>query len=230
MQSLWDYYFPLYDLTSKDFFTCYPVMSYFSALVYEADETIEASQKGNSKNTSVECCLPIKNVAEDLFKHIGILTLEIERELNLATEYVLLEDKMVCEGKITHADLRRAMELRSFDLRVLHRAFLLMLGRTIEKKIFDAVHAFEVLAEIEDDLAQYHEDVEENKFNTYRALVNLYRTEAPLKLKEDLGYYRNMFEQRLSQLPANSQDRIARVYEVFRRDFPSPEIPEPILE
>ncbi len=230
MQSLWDYYFPLYDLTSKDFFTCYPVMSYFSALVYEADEKIEASQKGNSKNSSVECWLPVKNVAEDLFKHIGILTPEIEQELNLATEYVLLEDRMVCEKKINHADLRRAMELRSFDLRVLHRAFLLMLGRTIEKKILDAVYAFEVLVEIEDDLDQYHEDVQENKFNTYRALVNLYRTEAPLKLEEELGYYRNMFEQRLSQLPANSQDRIARVYEGFRRDFPSPEITEPILE
>lgn len=230
MSITWNYYFPLYDLTSKDFFTCYPVMSYFSALVYEADEKIEASQKSNPKNSSVECWLPLKNVAEDLFKHIGMLTPEIEQELNRATEYFLLEDKMVCERKITHAELRRAMELRSFDLRVLHRAFLMILGRAVESTMFDVVFPLEVLAEIEDDLVQYHEDVEENKFNTYRALVNLYRTDAPFKLDEELGYYRNMFEQRSSTLPANSQSRVGRVYEDIRRDFPSPQIPKPILE
>ncbi len=230
LQNLRKYYFPLYDLGWNDFFTCYPVLAYFAALVYQADHEVEVIQRRGATASDLDSCAHIATAIEELFRDREILTPSIEREVQHGAAYGLLESRIMGGGAISHADLKRAMELRTFDLRILHRVVLAILNRPVEEPIFELLFPLEVLMEIQDDLTQYHDDVVKGSFNTYRILVRLFGTEAPSRLRVEIQHYQAMFERRLAAMPAAFRNKFIPAYQDLCNEFPMPPIPEPLPE
>jgi len=231
LQSVWRYYFRLYDLTAEDFFRCFPLLTYFAAFSYQTDEIVEAAQVHADGDDESKDCAKAKAFIEGIFDEYGILTPRIRQELNHAIEYATLETRIVRAETISYSDLKRVLELRSFDFRILHNTFLLLLNRPISEELFGLIHPIEVIVELESDLRHYQQDVKDGKFNCYRMLIKLFGDKAPEYFQMELKSYWDLFEERLSVVSTSElRNRVLAAVAAFKQDFPITAIPDPIIE
>ena len=218
------FYFPLHGLCDQDFFTYYPLLGFVEALIYQADQDLEAGKVDEKPYTRN------KNIILSLLKEIDCYDPLIERELDNGEEYVDLESKMMYSGKFSYEDIIKAVKLRPFDFRVLHCILFRMMNKPFDEKILALIWPVETIADIEDDIYQYPEDVENNHYNTYRMFVKLYGKDAPNRLQKELDYFSDIFRGKLSQYQESEQRRYLDIFSLFRERMPSPSIPPPIIE
>ncbi|KAK3211284.1 hypothetical protein Dsin_015990 [Dipteronia sinensis] len=113
-----------------------------------------------------------------LLERDGLMTERIREEFRCGSEYWTLERKLCCQlmnkKEISIEDVMRAIQLKSFDYRVLH----LLLYQLRQEKVNDLHMEFlsisEFLVEISDDLFDYEDDVLENNFNIFRMFIGIY--------------------------------------------------------
>ena len=224
------FYFPLHNLELKDFFTYYPLLGFAEAMVYETDVLIEAGQAGESGYQAEAPVTRFKHLMVDLLQEISLYDPAIEIELEHGEEYYRLENQMMHDHVVTHELIMHAAEHRTFDMRVLHRILFKMLDKPYDESLFTLIRPVEELADIEDDIVQYHDDVKDNSYNTYRMFVRLYGQDAPQRLAAEIKKYEEQIEKNLASLPLRRKWKYLWLLNKFRKDHPEPSIPSPILE
>lgn len=224
------FYFPLHDVPQRKFFEYYPLLAFVEALVYEADELVESGQADQQEYKGVKPVTQMKNIDLALLKELNLYDPLIEKELEQGEEYYRLENQMMHDKEVTYDILVRACERRTFDMRVLHRIFFRLLEKPYDERLFELIRPMEILADIEDDIEQYKDDVASNSFNTYRMFVKLYGKEGKQKLEAEVDKYVRQVEANLKSLPWRRRLKFTRLLLQFRKDHPEQKIPEPILE
>ncbi|GAB2230932.1 hypothetical protein Droror1_Dr00015230 [Drosera rotundifolia] len=117
-----------------------------------------------------------------MLDHHGLLTDRITEELKHGVEYWALERKLCValshKIEISIEDAIRAIELKSFDYRVLNLLLYGLRKEEVNELHMEFLSVSEFLVEIADDMFDYEEDVLENNFNILRMFVGIYGTSA----------------------------------------------------
>jgi tetratricopeptide (TPR) repeat protein len=224
------YYFPLYKLTNKEFFTCYPVLGFVESLIYQADEAVELIQAEKALSYQEKPWNQRFRTIINLLKELKLYHLSIEKELYKLGEYYELENYLMSQGLVTHADIIKASELRTSDTRTLHRILLQIFNKPYNEDYFNLMWYLEVLGDIFDDIESYKDDVEKDHYNTYRMFVKLYGEKAPDYLRIEIKRYLSLFRERLTKLPEDEQAIYRKIASVYKQEHSIDTIPEPIIE
>jgi hypothetical protein len=218
-----DIYFRFYGIKEHEFFKYFPVLTYTESTIYQIDEEYELNtDKENFKSKHMEVLFTI-------LKEKNLLDEKIEQEFANGIVYYGLEQKM-CSGKpFTFEDVKRANHFKCFDFRVLHRLLYKLRGIPYNESVLEAFWIGEAMADVEDDLPQYEDDVKRNVYNTYRMIAKLYKQEAPKKLQEYLGELNQQISQALAGAPWKYRTKFKLALKLYRMRIPIPTIPAPIL-
>ncbi|KAJ7550608.1 hypothetical protein O6H91_07G109100 [Diphasiastrum complanatum] len=137
---------------------------------HEFEASTETAFLCNSVNPFEGLCAELANR--------GLMTQRIALELKAGVEYWLLEQSLcraLSDGsEILIGDVMRAVELKSFDYRVLNLLLYQLLGTQVNEVHLTFLRVSELLVEISDDLFDYEEDVLRNNFNILRMFARIY--------------------------------------------------------
>lgn len=206
MRRMEDRYCPIYGISLDHFFSYYPLLGFIEAIIYQTDIEIETAQ-ANSRTllNQSSLCNNKKQIIQSLLKELNLEHPTILNALEKLVEYSELESQIMASDTVTHADVIRACELRSCDLRLLHCTLIQLAGKTYRPEIFDLLLPREVISEIVADIYAYKDDVAAGSYNTYSIFQKLYGKEAAHYLQVEIERYRNLFEQRIEVLPEKEQ-------------------------
>ncbi|XP_042478202.1 uncharacterized protein LOC122059476 [Macadamia integrifolia] len=113
-----------------------------------------------------------------LLEQQGLLTERIREELRCGQEYWALErnlcNALLRKKDVLIEDVMRAIDLKSFDFRVLNLLLYQLRGEQVNELHMEFLSISEFLVEISDDLFDYEDDVIENNFNILRMFVWIY--------------------------------------------------------
>ncbi len=224
------YYLPLYGLTCQDFWDHYALLAFVEAQIYQTDAALEAGQTGAAPFAGLQAWTHHRGLITGLLQELDLMTPHIEAQLRDMGRYWELENQIVYQGVVTSETLIQATELRTSDVRLLHAILVRALDEPHDQALFDLLWPVEVLADIEEDLVQYTDDVAVQHFNTYRMYVKLHGAEAAGRLRADMEGYQALFLERLAALPPTTQKRCMEVMVAYSQERPAPPIPEPIME
>jgi len=233
-------YFPAQGLSRLQRLRCAPIVVLAEYLVYRADgvaerlKHIDLDPARNNDHETVRRYKAMFDTCKVTFatrlRRMHAYNDVVARQLDLGEEYLYLENKVTSTGSVSHSDVLRLAELRSFDLRMLHGMTFALLDRPVDHDLLNLLWPVEVLADIGDDLMTYHQDIAARRFNTYDAFVRLYGPSAPDSLRTEIRRYEQLFHAELSKLPADRRAELAmlgtRLYRARIAFIPEPQLQE----
>ncbi|TAN70921.1 MAG: hypothetical protein EPN17_03265 [Methylobacter sp.] len=221
------YYFPLHGLTESDTFTYLTELIFAEAILYQLDEEFEEqTHNPNFVSKHTEALRTVLGAR-------GLYDTALEQELQCGFNLWKLEQQMCSGGAFSEADIAKAMHYRCGDYRFLHRLLFLLTGQPYNEQLIALCSLIEERGEIEDDLRQYHSDIQRNVYNSYRMLVRLYGKAAPARLQQYLDKLEAKIEQQAEQLAKTDPKWISlgeAMQEAYYQEHPAPAIPEPVIE
>jgi hypothetical protein len=190
-----------------------PLLTFVESAIYAADE---ANEQLLTKEKLKKFLLANKkldktavNVLCSVLEERQLLDGRVKEQLQFGHEYWELERKICtalsAEEPLEVEDVIRAIELKSFDYRILNLLLAQLTGNPYDDDAIDFLWYSEVLIEIGDDLVDYEEDVLENSFNILRCFVRLFGTSAPIRLTALISELEALYEQKLSRLDSTLQ-------------------------
>ncbi len=217
---------------------CTPMLFRAEFIVFQADAVAERAKDVDldpTRNKDHETVRRFKATFEAyrarfeaLLRRLNAHNEVVARQLDLGEEYLYLENKVTSSREATHAEVIRLAELRSFDLRMLHGMTFALLGRPVDNDLLDLLWPVEVLHDIADDVATYHQDIAAGLFNTYDAFVTLYGPAAPDRLRAETARYEQLFRTELAKFPAQRQAELdaicTRRYRALTGVLPDPQL------
>jgi hypothetical protein len=207
-------YYPLHEIALSELLEQLHVLTFSEAFVYRMDFSVEAAQNNGS-----EWPLDASHDALILFlRELGIADEITAQHVGRIREFAQIETEMVLRRDITM--LRRVLERRSCDIRLLHLLSLHLSKRKYDAALFEALVPFEVLAEIEDDLQHYEQDASAGHFNTMLVLERTYGDGAAKQLSDILAHYDGVWEARRNALPEPLRTRCSNLDSAFHAGFP----------
>ncbi len=224
------YYWPLHGLGINEFLNCHPVLSFIAAVIHQTDDEIEGRQKYVTAEAVAAASMQARELILHVLKEVGATDQAIACEIERGGYYLQQETALVGSTNFTLTALREALLLRSSDLRLLHRVSLHLLHRLPDPRLFDLIQPLEVMAEMRDDLYQYHDDIARGTFNTYVLLERKYGAEAPLRLQQERDHFEDVFLERMQEAPADLQRLVMPLQvEAFdRTTFQPPTVLQPL--
>ncbi|KAL8472149.1 hypothetical protein ACS0TY_029387 [Phlomoides rotata] len=175
-----------------------PMLSFTESYIYQLDglneNLLQLSSGGvptssiNFEEDELNLCansVRIKDPFRPLLSILesrGLLTERIIEELRYGEKYWALERKLcralVRNKEISIEDVTRAINLKSFDYRVLNLLLYQLRGEKVNDLHMEFLSISELLVEVSDDLFDYENDVVENSFNVLRMFVKYYGASA----------------------------------------------------
>lgn len=229
---VYDLYFPVHGLSSKDIFTYCPTLISIESMVYQVDLVAENAKKINvvqTENEDFQTLTIQKHSFLKLLQELDFYDSQIEKQLIMGEEFVKLENKITAGGAIEHSEVVRIAELRSSDVRLIHCILFRLLGKPYDEKLLSLLWSVEVIADIVNDFIDYADDVNKDQYNTYRMFVKLYKEKAPDYIKVELDKYENSFKDQLNLFSLDEKQSLISVCSQFLKTHSS-EIPQPIIE
>ena len=221
------YYFPLHGLTPADIPRFAAVLTFAESSLYQVDEEYERHL--DEPHFVPESLAVLRNV----LTHLDLYDAALETELQGGLTYWRLEQRLASGQPFTEADIVQANRLRCGDYRILHRLLHRLLSKPYDEELLDLCWLVEQMGEVEEDLLQYHADLQRGVYNTYRMFVRLHGEAAPQQLQRYRDDLENEAQQRLVRLGQTRPDLAATVehlYATGRALYPVPPIPAPIRE
>ncbi|MGR9015169.1 MAG: hypothetical protein ACU83U_16160, partial [Gammaproteobacteria bacterium] len=221
------YYFPLHGLTENEACSWLTELIYAEAMLYQIDEEYEV-QTNNPDFVSTHT-----DGLRAVLGGRGLYDEALEQELQCGFNLWELEQQMCSGGAFNEADIAKAMHYKCGDYRFLHRLLFLLTGKPYNEPLIALCSLIEERGEIEDDLRQYHSDIQRNVYNSYRMLVGLHGKAAPARLQHYLDKLEVKIEQQVEQLAKTNPEWISlgeAMQEAYYQEHPAPAIPEPIIE
>lgn len=224
-------YAPLYNCSGVAFLNKYaPVLTFVEALIYQADDELEAGQRGDSAFAGLSPWLAHKTVILSLLQELQILDAKLAELIEKVSVYWDLENQLNYHGVITHEAILQAVALRACDFHVMHYLCLCLAQVPNRDAIFHAIAPISILMDLENDLVEYPEDVAGGDYNSYRMFVKLYGVTAPEQMAAQMAYYTELIQRNVAQLPAEDQAKFVAILSALRAKYGDPIIPAPILE
>lgn len=221
---------PFYGFSNETFFGLYQgVLLFVESMVYQADPEIEAGQRGAAHFFDVDPWLARRAIVLGLLKELELLTPEMEALTDSLGRYWQLENQLMAQATISYELIDQALQLRSSDLMLLHHILHALMGLPCRSEVFEALSAMETVFELEFDLREYEQDVADNNFNTYRMFVKLYGEEAYTRMKQEVAYRQQRFEQKVSSLTEELQEQLQACFVAERERRSIFPVPTPIL-
>lgn len=126
--------------------------------------------------------------------------------------------------KVTIHEALAIAEIRSVDLRIMHRVLFQLMGRPYDRSMLNAFRDLEVLMELEDDIASHPNDNRKQTFNICRLLLE----HAEGMSESSVESYRSQLIKRVvSSMDALSNDQRCRfnsILKAYRIEVPGPPI------
>ncbi len=223
-------YFPIYEISHQDFFTYYPVLGFVEALVYQTDEAVEMIEGKEAFCQEENFWHQHHKIITEFLKEQNLYHSLVEQELKNLEEHYELKNQLILQKNVTHAEIIKAIELHTSDLRVLHAILVQMANKGYNQNAFHIMFPLEVILDIYDDIIHYQHDIEQNNYNTYRMFVKLYGNKAPAYLEAELARYESLFEEKLNKLPNKERKIYIKLVSELEKDSSVKTIPKPILE
>ncbi|MYT28566.1 MULTISPECIES: hypothetical protein [unclassified Streptomyces] len=201
-------YFPANRMSALQRLRCTPPLLLVEYLVYRVDSVTEGAKDVDldvARNADYDKLHAYKARFESLLRRAHAYNGVVAREIGNGERYVRLENKVTSSRTVDHADVLRLAELRPSDVRLLHGMTFALLGRPADTALLKLLWPVEVLADIGNDLTDYHKDVAGGQFNTYDAFVKLYGPAAPERLRTEIARYEQMFLDELAEFPRARQ-------------------------
>ncbi|XP_021714197.1 uncharacterized protein LOC110682231 isoform X2 [Chenopodium quinoa] len=201
----------------ESIFKYLPVLSFVESYIYQLDTLNEkmvdftvskvAVRDGrfDKEAYSTLACRFNKDFESDTIRPLtvllqcnGLLTKRIREELKNGEEYWALERRLCGaseQDEISIEDALRAIQLKSFDYRVLNLLLYQLQGEEVNDLHMEFLTISEFLVEVSDDLFDYEEDVLENNFNILRMFVRIYGASvAPTMLAKSIAEAEEKYE------------------------------------
>ncbi|MBW4621677.1 MAG: hypothetical protein KME17_20225 [Cyanosarcina radialis HA8281-LM2] len=226
-EAIVQFYFPLHGLSETDFLRLMPALTFAEGAIYQIDEEYEA-HVGDPNFVSQH--LP---VLRNVLTKLNLFDEALETELQRGLTYYRLEQQLCSGAAVTEEEIALSNRFKCFDCRFLNRLLFKLTDRPYDEELLDIVWLGEQIAEVEDDLMQYEDDVQRNVYNTYRMFVRLYGLEAPQHLLRYLEELHAEAERLMAMLAQNNPDLAETLFELwstYRGSNEMPAIPAPILE
>lgn len=248
---------PLYQVSPLVFFRdCGPILNFLFSVIYVADIQIEAAQRnGDIPFRGIEPGIEKMGEITELLKERDLYDSSVQEMLNQTLRYWELTNKMMYDGIVTHELLTECIDVIPGDTIAGHYICHRILNIPADEAKMKAIHAWEAMINIENQLILYSDAVTENYFNFYRMFIKLYGEEAPQYIEQERTRRIEYLQACIAKLPEREQEtflKIIRSSNQFNYDYYSktgliapPEktddldprfpyspvpIPEPILE
>lgn len=208
------FYLPLYGCTWKEFFPHYGVLGLVEGLIYQTEIALESETPRliwSEQQAQIESFL----------RGQGLDSPPACRHLAEIGEYFGLVHQMM-QGPVDQASIRRGMEVRPADIRLLHTLLAQMLGQTHDAELFDLLWPLEVLLDIKANLSEYAQDMQSGHYNTCLQLVRLAGPDASRLIQNEQQRYQALLQQRLTGARPSNQRRIAEMMRQHEEEYPSP--------
>ena len=217
-------YLGLYDVPADRVLEFFPVIGFIEALVYQCDADVELA--GGLTPAVVATAKRRHASIVLLLRKLALEDKRAEAEMVNMWIYAALEGALnKPDAEVTLAQLRRAAELRTSDVRVLHAIIARLAGREADERYCSVLWPLEVIGDIEQDLESYADDVAHDHYNTYAMFERLFGDAAPERMAAEIAGYQAMYEQRLAELEPGEQLRIRNFVAGHRARTPAPPIP-----
>ncbi|CAM6035599.1 unnamed protein product [Sphagnum compactum] len=139
--------------------------------------------------------------AVSLGSQASLLNCFLSFPLNWCSGYKSLSLLFACLYQIKVEDVIQAIQLKSFDYRVLNLLMYHLQNQLVDEVHFQFLSISELLVEISDDLFDYEEDVVNNSFNILRMFLYIYGSqEGPIMLAKFIGKAEEEYENLLKGL------------------------------
>ncbi|CAK9197331.1 unnamed protein product [Sphagnum troendelagicum] len=139
--------------------------------------------------------------AVSLGSQASLLNCFLSFPLNWCRGYKSLSLLFACLYQIKVEDVVQAIQLKSFDYRVLNLLMYHLQNQLVDEVHFKFLSISELLVEISDDLFDYEEDVVNNSFNILRMFLYIYGSqEGPIMLAKFIGKAEEEYENLLQGL------------------------------
>ncbi|CAK9197394.1 unnamed protein product [Sphagnum jensenii] len=139
--------------------------------------------------------------AVSLGSQASLLNCFLSFPLNWCSGYKSLSLLFSCLYQIKVEDVIQAIQLKSFDYRVLNLLMYHLQNQLVDEVHFKFLSISELLVEISDDLFDYEEDVVNNSFNILRMFLYIYGSqEGPIMLAKFIGKAEEEYENLLQGL------------------------------
>jgi hypothetical protein len=213
-----EFYLYFYGIGPEFLFENFGAFGCLSIAVYCVDESVE--QEGKVKKGI------ILDHLEELVSKTMSVNDHVSGLLRDAREYCSFE-RAARAGEAVYDldDVLRISKIRSVDFRLMHHALIQIRTIPYDEEVFEWFSAFEMLMEIEDDLASVKEDGLSGGYNYYCFARNVAGTNAAAGFEA----LRSSLESRLltigSSLASRGYPRCLQVVERYRKIVPRREIP-----
>lgn len=209
-------------------FSFLPVLYFTESYIYQLD-TLNERKLLQSTDVSAENGFREYFTADpfdpliDLLRNQGLMTDRIWTELHLGVEYWKLErllcDELTKKNMILIEDVMRAIQLKSFDYRVLNLLLYQLRGQPVNELHMEFLSASEFLVEVSDDLYDYEEDIIDNTFNILRMFIGIYgASKAPAMLAKCITKAEEKYERLVRELDPELSFNCWRRYEEATRE------------
>ena len=219
------YYFPLHGLADADFFRVMPLLVFVEGGAYQVDEDYEA-HIGQPGFVS-----PLIAIIRDVLTGLGVYDTTLDAILQKGVAYWRLEQQMCSGLRFTEEDIVRADGFRCSDYELLHRLLFKSMAKPYDEELLALCRIIEQRGEVEDDLAQYADDVRGNVYNAYRMFVRLHGAAAPRHLQRYLDALIRDTERCCARL-AQTRPQLASTWQALQDAYyaanPAPAIPRPL--
>lgn len=220
--SFYQFHFAFHGLGEMDFFKFFPIFVFAESTIYQIDEENELGHKEDAKKHW--------EILTEILKKNDLYDEKIEEEFEYGRKYYGLET-MMCKGEsFTDENVVLANKLKCYDFRVMHRILFRLTGKPYDEDLMEFFWNIEAVADIEDDIRQYEDDISRNVYNTYRMFVKLYGKDGKKRLEQHLESLERGAREIIATWPQELQDKFNEMEQRYREVWPFPPIPEPIIE
>lgn len=206
-------YLPFYGETSDIFFDKFELFGYLSAVLYEADEENEYCFGSGSSTL---------DRIDEFLVGIGEMDSTASSLLDDGREYFRFEKSFLSGIAFTELELLANMSRRSTDFRLMHYLLCKTLNRPLLSNVLELYGSFEMIFEIEDDMASYSEDLNAGTFNFYEGMKRLHCEKAPTATFRILQYYEEKLWKLVDALDYHDKQAFHNIFKWYRLEVPLP--------
>ena len=225
LYDIMSYYLPLHGLSCRDFYTCYPVIGFVEALIYQVAEEVET---GRLKKTLWHAdWLEKKHDILDILHENNIDHPKVSLYLDEIEAYLAAIVKLKHSGPTQHADIMHVAGLRPADFFLLYTIMHCMLNLTWDDRLFSLLRTDNIWGDLRGSIQEYEDDKVIGRYNTYQMFVILHGEKAPQHFQAELARYKKRYAEQLAELPEKEQLIHLEINTRYYQDYPSVPIPKP---
>jgi hypothetical protein len=210
------YYLPLYrELANREIELPAALLAFAEGLLCQGEEQMEIAAKAGESDVFA-AWRQSKAQVLDLLAEEQITHPRIQRYLEEVEAFFSLIHQLVYQGRLTHANVVRAMELAPSDFRLMHIIFCCATGLPVNEALLDLLEPLEVLRDIHWHRTNLADDVEHGYFNLYQMFTRIHGAEAERQIQAEEERLSALLAERLARATAQERAQVQPMLAAYR--------------